>query len=107
MSLFKELSKAVKKDFKSTGRIERYLTAINEISKNGDEVTIYKLSKFMGINAPSITNYFYRRKDIIVRYITTKSGTKNNPTKYYLNKMGEDAISLINHFRAYFKSALL
>lgn len=97
----------LKKDFKSTGRIERYLTAINEISKNGDEVTIYKLSKFMGINTPSISNYFYRRKDIIVRYITTKSGTKNNPTKYYLNKMGEDAISLINHFRAYFKSALL
>ncbi len=94
----------LEKGFKSTGSIERYLTAINEISKNEDDVTIYKLSRFMGITTSSISNYFYRRKDVITRYINTKSGTKSNPTKYYLNKMGKEAISLIYHFRDYFRS---
>ena len=92
-----------KKDTKSTGSIERYLTAINEISKKGDDVTIHKLARFMGVSAPSISNYFYRRKDVITRYITTISGTKSSPTIYYLNTTGKEAISIINHFKDYYR----
>ncbi len=102
-----KVNEPLKKEFRSTGRIEKYLTAIDEISKKGDEVTISRLSRYMGIKAPSISNYFYRSKDIIKRYITVKSGTKNKPTKYFLSEMGKDALSLINHFREYFKSILL
>lgn len=102
-----KVNEPLKKEFRSTGRIEKYLTAIDEISKKGDEVTISRLSRYMGIKVLSISNYFYRSKDIIKRYITVKSGTKNKPTKYFLSEMGKDALSLINHFREYFKSILL
>lgn len=89
------------KTLKITESIERYLTAIYEISKSGRDVTVYSLADYMGISSSSISNYFYRKKDVITQYIDIKAG---RPTKYVLNNKGRECVSLIYHFRDYYNS---
>ena len=91
----------LKKTFKITESIERYLTAIYEITKSGYDVTVYTLAEYLKISSSSISNYFYRKKNVITQYIDIIA---RRPTKYVLNKYGGEIISLIYHFRDYYNS---
>lgn len=91
----------LKKNFKITESIERYLTAIYEITKSGHDVTVYTLAEYLKISSSSISNYFYKKKNVITQFVDIIAG---RPTKYFLNNNGIETILLIYHIRDYYNS---
>ena len=80
---------------------EKYLTAIYEISKSGGEVTTPALMDYMRLGSNAILTFFKRNIDIIKQYVDIKAG---KPKKYILNDKGKEIVSLLYHFRDYYRS---
>jgi len=94
----------LKKSIYINKSVERYLTAIYEISKSGLDVTNSTLVDYMGIERPNILNFFKIKSDFIKQYVDIIVGTRHNPTIYLLKDKGRKAISLIYHFKKYYNS---
>ena len=62
-------------------------------------VTTKALENHLGVN--NVLGFFHRRKEIIKRYITIKTGKLN---KYVLTDEGMKIVELIYHFRDYYRN---
>ena len=82
---------------------ERYLTAIFEISKLKHEVTISDIANFTGFNPSTIHSFFKKESELLRQSIEIKIGLAPTPTRFILTEKGREFISLINHFKNYFR----
>ena len=85
----------------------KFLIAIYEISKSGRDATNISLKEYLEYkDKSSIISFFSRRYDVMRQYVGIIRGTRSkaNPTKYYLNDNGKNAVSLIYKFRDYYRA---
>ena len=84
--------------------LERYLTAIYEISKSGCNVTTSALADYLKISVPPVHTFFRKWSDLIRQYVNIVIGRGRNQSIYILTDKGKELISLIYHFKNYYKS---
>ncbi len=95
----------LKKDIIIDESIERYLTAIYEISKSEHDVTSTALMNYMGLTRTRPILIFFRRKNSFIKnYVKVVVGRGRHPTKFVLTEEGKDAIKIIQHFKNYYSS---
>ena len=83
--------------------IEKYLTAIYELSKSFNKVPSTALSYHLGVTYSAISDFF-KKKSVINKYVDFTVGKGRTPTKYLLTEEGKNIVSLIFHFRDYYES---
>jgi hypothetical protein len=88
-----------------TKNIEKYLTAIYELSKSGNEVTHKMLSSYLGLTRQTISAFFSvsKKNSFFRQCVEIKNRGPPTPINYILTDKGRETISLIFHFRNYYK----
>jgi len=94
----------LKKSLHSNETFERYLTAIYEISKSKNEVTLSDLANFTGLKTVTIYKFFKKNSSLLKICIEMKIGVAPTPTKFILTEKGKELVSLIYHFKNYYSS---
>ncbi|MBA7553472.1 hypothetical protein ES705_46064 [subsurface metagenome] len=94
----------LKKSLHINETFERYLTAIYEISKSKNEVTISDLARFTGLKPVTIYKFFKKNSRLLKLSLEMKIGVAPTPTRFILTEKGREFISLIYHFKNYYSS---
>lgn len=81
--------------------LERYLSAIYELSKAGNNITTSTLKNYLRKKYSFSVLDFFKRNEIIKLFVDIEPG---RPYRFILNDKGRVAISLIYHFRNYYSS---
>ena len=89
-----------------TPNIEKYLTAIYKISESGREVTNRTLISFLRLKRQTISAFFNKneKNNYFRNCVDIINGDPPTPTRYILKDKGKEIISLIFHFRDYYKN---
>ena len=101
IKLIRDPLKTSKKNYDS---LERYLTVIHEISKSGLVVITSALADYLKISISPVHNFFRNWGVFIRRYVNIIVGQGSSQSRYILTDEGKEIISLIYHFKNYYKS---
>ncbi len=82
---------------------EKYLTAINKVSKSGCLVTNKALANELSLLVYGVVSRFFKRNKVVMKQYVEIDKTKR-PTVYTLTNKGVEAISLIQYFKEYYNS---
>lgn len=102
-SFFNTIGNPLKKSIRISKNHEKYLTAIYELSKSFNTVPSTALSYHLGVTHSAVSDFF-KKKSVINKYVDFTVGKGRTPTKYLLTEEGKNIVSLIFHFRDYYKS---
>ncbi len=94
----------LKKSLLINRTFERYLTAIYEISKSKNEVTISDLASFTRLKPVTIYKFFKKNSSLLKQSIEMKIGGAPTPTRFVLTEKGREFVSLLYHFKNYYSS---
>ena len=96
----------IKDPFKLSKRLsdnfEKYLIAIDNLSKMGGIITNRIIANALGVKSPKIVAQFFDRNEYLKQFI--RISREDRITEYELTKKGFKALSLMNYFKKYYSS---
>jgi len=98
-----EIKDPLRQSMRISDSFEKYLTAINRISKSGCLVTNKALANELLLSVYGVISRFFKRNSVVMKQYVEIDKTKR-PTVYTLTNKGVEAISLIQYFKDYFNS---
>ena len=93
----------LKQSMRISDSFEKYLTAINRVSKSGCLVTNKALANELSLLVYGVIGRFFKRNRVVMKQYVEIDKTKR-PTVYTLTNKGEEVISLIQYFKEYYNS---
>ncbi|MHA2007416.1 MAG: hypothetical protein ACXABO_06725 [Promethearchaeota archaeon] len=84
-----------------TRNIEKYVLAIDKLSKAGIYATSLALKDFLGLKSSKVVLSFFKGNKFIKLFVEIEKG---RPYRFSLNDRGKEVISLLSHFRDFYSS---
>ncbi len=98
-----DIKDPLKQSMRISDSFEKYLTAINRVSKSGCLVTNKALANELSLLVYGVVSRFFKRNKVVMKQYVEIDKTKR-PTVYTLTNKGLEVISLIQYFKEYYNS---